>query len=241
MGFQGPGAMPGDPPGRYFVARLRDHDVAGVGSQPAEGAPAVPAWSTYLSVESADDTAEKASSAGGKVVMELFDALPAGRMAVLADPGGAQFCAWEPRARQGAQRVNQPGAWSMSQLATPDPEGSKAFYGAVFGWTTDTFDLGHSQITLFRLPGYVGGEPGQPVSPEVVAVMPPVGSGVPDNAPAQWSVDFWVDDVDATAEKAVGLGGSAVAPPVDASVGRTAVLADPRGATFSVSKVGPSA
>ena len=30
----GPGEMPGDPPGRYFVARLRGRDIGGIGSQP---------------------------------------------------------------------------------------------------------------------------------------------------------------------------------------------------------------
>src|ERR671915_200840 len=34
--FTGPGAMPGDPPGEYFVAQLRGRDVAGVGSLPPE-------------------------------------------------------------------------------------------------------------------------------------------------------------------------------------------------------------
>ncbi len=44
----------------------------------------------------------------------------------------------------------------MSQLNTHDPEGAKAFYCAVFGWETDTFDLGEGEFTLWRLPGYVG-------------------------------------------------------------------------------------
>jgi uncharacterized protein len=46
--FEGPGAMPGDPPGRYFVARLRGRDVAGVASQPAAGAPPEAVWNTYI-------------------------------------------------------------------------------------------------------------------------------------------------------------------------------------------------
>ena len=86
---------------------------------------------------------------------------------------------------------------------------------------------------MFRLPGYVGGEPRQPVSREVVATMS-VASG--DGAP-RWSVNFWVDDVDATAAKAVELGGRAVAPPFDTPISRMAVLADPHGATFSIANV----
>lgn len=241
--FTDPGEMPGDPPGRYFVARLRGRDVAGISSQPSEGAPPTPAWSTYICVDSAEEAAKGATGAGGSVLVEPFDADPAGRMAVLTDRSGAAFCAWEPRERKGAELVNEPGAWSMSALNTRDPDAAKAFYGAVFGWTTDAFELGEMAIPLFRLPGFEGGEPEQPVPRDVVATMAPLPDGTPDDAPSHWSVDFWVDDVDATAERVTGLGGDVVAPPYDLPVGefRQAVLADPLGATFSVSKVGPPA
>src|SRR5215213_5401314 len=133
-------------------------------------------------------------------------------------------------------------SWSMSQLNTPDPEGAKVFYGAVFGWETDTFDMGEGEITLWRLPGYVGGEPEQPVSREVVGVMVPLSDDrSPEDPSAHWSVDFWVDDVDAAALKAAELGAEVKMWPFYTSVGKTAILTDPQGATFSVSKVGPSA
>ena len=58
-------------------------------------------------------------------------------------------------------------------------------------------------------------------------------------SPPRWSVDFWVGDVDATAAKAAELGGEAVVPPYDIpGAGMSqAVLADPQGARFSVTKV----
>ena len=93
-------------------------------------------------------------------------------------PSGAVFCLWEPGTRQGAQLVNEPGAWAMSMLRTPDPEAAAAFYGELFGWTTEEF----GPFTMFRLPGYVGGEPSQPVSREVIAVMAAAG-----DAPAHWT------------------------------------------------------
>jgi predicted enzyme related to lactoylglutathione lyase len=58
-------------------------------------------------------------------------------------------------------------------------------------------------------------------------------------ARAHWSIEFWVDDVDEAADRAARLDGSVIAPPFDASVGRTAVLRDPGGATLSVSRVIP--
>jgi uncharacterized protein len=200
----------------------------------------VPAWGTYIWVESADDTVARATDAGGSVIVEPFDLLDAARTAVVADPAGAVFGVWQPVGHRGGRLVNEPGAWSMSQLNTCDPDGSKAFYGAVFGWETDTFDLGEGEVTLWRVPGYVGGEPAQPVSREVVGVMLPMsGDRSRDDVAAHWSVDFWVNDVEASADRAAELGGEVVVSPMGTSVGKTAVLADSQGAVFSVSKVGP--
>ncbi len=180
FGWEATNLMPPESPGKYFVCRRRGRDVAAIGSERGGndgGAPSVPAWDTYIWAESADETVAKVTDAGGSVVVEPFDRLDAARMAVVADPAGAVFGVWQPGEHHGAQLVNEPGAWSMSQLNTRDPEGAKAFYGAVFGWETDTFDMGEGEITLWRLPGYVGGEPSQPVSREVVGVMVPM-SGI---------------------------------------------------------------
>lgn len=148
--FEGPARMPGDPPGQYFVARLRGKDVAGIGSRPAGATPPPPAWHTHVSVASADLTAEKAVSAGGSIVAAPLDAPPAGRMAVLADPTGAVFSVWQPGLRHGAQLVNEPSAWSMSRLDTSDPTRAAAFYAELFGWTTETFDLGDAGLCRRR-------------------------------------------------------------------------------------------
>jgi uncharacterized protein len=238
FGWEAEDAMPPDSEGRYFVCRLRGRDVAAVGSQPSESAPPVPVWNTYVWVDSADDAAAKVTGAGGSVVMEPFDILDAGRMAVVSDPSGAVFCLWQANEHRGARVVNEPGAWSMSMLNTRDPEGAKAFYGAVFGWGTETFDMGEAAVALCRLPGYVGGEPEQPVPRDVVGVMAPMTSDrFPDEVPSYWSVDFWVHDADAAAGKAAELGGKAVVPPYDIPGFRQAVLADPAGAAFSVSEL----
>ncbi len=233
--------MPPESPSEFYVCKRRGRDVAAIGSE-RDGAPSLPAWNTYIWADSADDTVAKVTNAGGSVVIEPSDRRDVARVAVVADPEGAVFGVWQPGEHRGAQLVNEPGAWSMSQLNTRDPEGAKVFYGAVFGWETDTFDMGEGEISLWRLPGYVGGEPGQPVSREVVGVMVPLsGDGSPEDASAHWSVDFWVDDVDAAALKAAELGGEVKMRPFYTSVGKTAILTDPQGATFSVSKVGPGA
>lgn len=210
--FVGPG------PGDYYLARVRGRDVAGVGQAPAG---VLPGWNTYVSVASADDTAR----AGDRVIVEPLDVLPAGRLAAIADPGGAVIGVWEPAERRGCQRVNEPAAYAMSALHTGDPDVAARFYGDLFGWESEPFAPG---ISLFRLPGYVGGEPAQPVPRDVVAVM------AEDDGPARWSVDFWVTDADDVAARAPGLGGSVVVAPFDSIPTRQAVVADPFGAVFSV-------
>jgi predicted enzyme related to lactoylglutathione lyase len=241
FGWEAEDAMPPDSPERYFVCTLRDRRVAAVGEEPGGGPPRVAAWGTHIWVESADDTATRVFDAGGRVVVPPYDLVDAARAAVLADPAGAIFCLLEPREHRGAQLVNEPGAWSMSQLIAGDADEANAFYGAVFGWEADRLDLGGTEVTMWRLPGYVGGEPEQPVSREIVAAMTPIGShGFPDGAAPHWSPDFWVADTDATADRCAGLGGAVVSPPTDIPAAglRQALLADPQGASFSVTKVG---
>ncbi len=219
--FTGPG------PNSYYVATLRGRDVAGVSSLP-EGVP--PSWNTYIAVADLDAELQRASAAGGSILAGPFDAAPAGRLAVVRDPTGAAFFLWQAAGRHGAQRVNEPSAWAMSALHTDDAEAAKRFYGEVFGWETEAFG---DAATLWRLPGYVGGEPEQPVPRDVVAVMAPL----PPNAPPHWSVDFWIDDADAATARVQQSGGSVVVPPSKAGPFRSAALADPHGAVFSVSQL----
>ena len=119
----------------------------------------------------------------------------------------------------------------MSILSFRDPEEAKTFYAAAFGWDSDTFATGDEELMLWRLLGYVGGEPRQPAPRDVVAVMVPTNS----DAPAHWGVNFWVDDADATAAKASELGAAIIVPPFITPVSRDALIAAPQGGVFSVS------
>src|SRR5215212_5977117 len=197
-----------DSPRKYFVCKLRGRAVAGVGSRPSEGVPSD--WYTYVRVDSVEEAAAKAVEAGGSVVLEPFDWLDGGRVAMIADHAGAVLCVLEPGAHRGAQLVNEPGAWAMSVLNTCDVEGSKRFYETVFGWGTETFDAGGGELTIWRLPGYVGGGPEQPVPRDMVAAMAPItGEGFSDvsqtglhpllvraveDVGPHWTVNFWTPD-----------------------------------------------
>lgn len=229
--FTGPGTMPAGG-GAYFVACVNGHHVAGVGDLPA-GAPGAPCvWNTHVRVARADAAAAAGRNAGGTVLVEPCDAPPAGRFAVLADPRGAVFTVWEAWEREGAQLINTPRCWAMSSLATDDPATAGAFYRDVFGWQALRMAESDDVPALFRLPGYGGGEPMQPVPRDVVAVVVARRDVRP-----HWSVDFWVSDANTVSARAWELGGAVVTPPADSAGFRTSVIADPHGAVFSVSQL----
>ena len=48
-------------------------------------------WANYIAVDSADETAAKITENGGSIRVPPFDALGVGRMAMVADPSGADF------------------------------------------------------------------------------------------------------------------------------------------------------
>jgi uncharacterized protein len=247
FGWEFEDVMPAGSEGKYFIGRIRGGDVAAVGSIP-EGAPPMAMWNTYVWVESADETMSRARDAGGAVAMEPFDVLDSGRMAVLTDPEGAAFFVWQAKSHKGAKVVNEHGSLNFNGLATRDPEGAKAFYGAVFGWETLALPAG----SMWTLPGY--GEHLEESSPglgeqmaamgapagfiDVVAALNPIAAA--DSAtPAHWSVTFAVDNADATAAKAHELGGEVIAGPFDAPWSRMTVIKDPQGATFIASQFVP--
>ena len=169
------------------------------------------------------------------MIVGPVDAMPAGRLAIVEAPTGATFGLWQPGDRAGAQRINEPGAWAMSALRTPDVEAATPFYTRVFGWVVEPFDGAGVPAALFRLPGYVGGLPQQPVPRDVVAVALQEEQMEPEH----WSVDFWIDDVDAAVERVAQRAGTVIEPPFDAAAFRRAVVADPAGAIFTISQLVP--
>ncbi len=240
--------MPPETGAHYFAARIRGHDVAAVSSVP-EGAPPIATWNTYIWVEGVDATAETVREAGGAILSEPFDVFDAGRMAVCSDPEGAVFRLWQPNRHRGATLVNEHGTVNFNNLHTRDPERAKAFYSAIFGWTTLEMDGG---FTAWTLPGYgdfleainpgtrernaaLGAPPG---FADVVASLNVLGDDQPDT-PAHWGVTFGVENADAAAERTDVLGGTVVAAPFDAPWVRMAVIADPHGAIFVASQFVP--
>jgi uncharacterized protein len=85
------------------------------------------------------------------------------------------------------------------------------------------------------------GEDQQSMPRDVVAVMAPTGTS--DSAaavPTHWNVNFLVADADATIARATSLEARVLVPPQDTPGFRSAAVADPQGAVFSVSRLIPA-
>ena len=184
-----------------------------------EGTP--PHWAGNVAVESVDDTVEKAKSAGGTLIHGPQDIPDVGRFAVLADPQGAVFVAFQPN----GEAPQTAGVFVWDELGTQDVEGAERFYNAVFGWTTA--DMGE------EYGGYKIWKNGETDVGGLMKMPEP-------SIPSMWSPYVAVEDVDATVAKAGELGGATLMEPMDVpNVGRIAVLKDPVGAVVGIIKPTP--
>jgi predicted enzyme related to lactoylglutathione lyase len=205
----------------YSMMRRDGKNVAAIAAQPQQqrdaGVP--PAWQSYVSVESADASAERAKELGATVHAPPFDVLEAGRMAVIQDPQGAFFLLWQPRDHFGAALVNAPGALAWNELASPDHEASAGFYRELFGWETSQFEASPDPYLVIsnRGQGNGGIRPAQP-----------------PGTPPHWLVYFGTDDIDSGLAKVEQLGGTKLAGPVDIQIAKLGIVRDPQGAVFAL-------
>jgi predicted enzyme related to lactoylglutathione lyase len=240
-------------PLRYAYAFLDGLLVAGVGARlTADADPS--GWTTYVWVESADETAAAVGANGGRVVSPPVDIPHSGRAALCADPSGAVFGLWQADGNSGAQLVNVPGTWNFSELLAAEPGAAERFYGAVFGWVSDPLEIGAGQKTsVWRVPGY--GDFLAERDPEIrerqEAAQAPDGfadavalmsartvDGSAERA-AGWHVTFAVSDADAAFARATQCGASVVTPLFDTEYTRMGAIKDPQGAILTLSQYRP--
>jgi uncharacterized protein len=207
--------------GGYSIADVAGRAVAGIG--PKMGAPDAPvAWTTHLATDDADGSAARITAAGGHLLMEPFDVMDIGRMAIAADPAGAVFGLWQSLSFTGAQLANEVGAMIWNEQLSRDLDGSKVFYQAVFGYGYGDIYDGDFRYATLELNGAIVGGIGE------------LGDDRPADVPAHWSAYFAVADADAALSAVVRLGGRVIAPAWDSPYGRMAIVSDDQGGVFSV-------
>ena len=202
--------------GVYVMARIGGRAAAAM----FETTERHPAWASYVTVEDAGGATGKARELGANVLADPFDVMEVGRMSTIQDPTGAVFCLWEPRTSIGAEIVNGPGALTLNQLNTSDPEAAGRFYGELFGWRVE--QVGGAETPYF---GIYRGE-------QVNGGMMPLPPGAP--MPSHWLVYFGTDDLEAGSEKIKSAGGTLIVEPRDVPGGRILVAQDPQGAFFAL-------
>jgi uncharacterized protein len=117
----------------------------------------------------------------------------------------------------------RPGTIEWQDLTVPNADEVRDFYQAVVGWEARGEDMG----------GY---EDYHMISPATGQSAAGVchARGVNADVPPQWLVYINVEDVDASAARAVELGGEIVAGPRFMGLGRFAVIRDPAGAVCAL-------
>ncbi|MBV7328373.1 VOC family protein [Chloroflexi bacterium TSY] len=181
-----------------------------------------PFWTSYITTYELDAIPAKVETAGGTMMMQPFDVMTAGRMALLQDPAGAAVAVWEPKEHIGAELVNIPGTLVWNELATRDTEAAAKFYTSVFDWTTTVSDNPEAPYTMF-----VNGE-------RMAGGMLEMEEQT-EGVPPHWGVYFAVENCDESTAKAKELGGQALVGPFDIpNTGRMTVIQDPQGGVFMI-------
>jgi predicted enzyme related to lactoylglutathione lyase len=228
-------AMPDDAASKYLIASLDGQDVAAIGVGDD-------CWNTYIAVDDADAMARAVESNGGAAIATPQDAEPGGRLAICADPAGAEFRLWQGRRRPGAQVVNVPGSWNFSNLRSANPQKSMSFYSRVFGWTS----IGENPALgiMAAQPGY-GEHLASTVDPDIYERQSEAPEGFADivagiepaatNEGDRWLVKISVANRDDAVEMVEKLGGSMLSESENPWT-KEAVVNDPFGAQFAVSQ-----
>ncbi len=208
-----------------YITFLRDgRPVAGLGS--VMGDQQGDSWQTYLLVEDADATEKAASAAGAQVLAPTMTVGDQGRMAVIADPGGAVVGLWEPDAHRGFGLVAEVGAPAWHELYARSYAEQVAFYTSVFQWKTkvlgDTADFRY--VTFGPDDAPAGG-------------VFDADKMLPEGVPSHWLIYFGVSDADEASSRVQQLGGTVVRDPWNSDFGRFAQVTDPLGGLFLLHQV----
>jgi predicted enzyme related to lactoylglutathione lyase len=216
----------GGPNAGYTILSAGGRGVAGILEAPEHmrSTDNPPFWFGYIAVGNADETAERIAAAGGIIHRPPSDIPTVGRFAVIGDPQGAVFNIMQPFPTEvppAAPRAT-PGHPAWHELYASDAEAAFRFYSAQFGWgAAEAFDMGPmGTYQLFN----AGGEPIGGMMNRPPAMPQPV-----------WLYYFWVDGIDAAAERVTANGGTISHGPDQVPGGDWVVQAkDPAGAMFGL-------
>lgn len=212
--------MPLGESGRYTIFTLNGEQVGGA-MTPMPGDSSPPHWVPYCTTLDVDAALERARQAGATIYVPGTEIPNVGRFGVFQDPQGAVLYPFTPNQEAPVTSGPPPNhTFCWDECLTTDPEASVEFYRRVFPWSTQAMDMpGGKYFVLLRA--------GQQMSGGI--------TGLPmEGVPPHWMSHVAVEDIEATLAKLESLGGQVISGPMSIGMGRTAVVKDPTGATFSI-------
>lgn len=187
-----------------------------------------PRWIGYIGVNDVDASLAAITAAGGRCLLPARDVPIAGRVAMVADPGGAPFYIMAPTPPPGGgestsftAEINH-GHCGWNELLAGDAGREVAFYTGLFGWSLpEPMDMGPMGKYQFVAHDGVG----------IGAIMPVL----PQTPAPTWNHYFWVPAI-ATAKTAIETnGGQVINGPMQVPDANWIVQGiDPQGAMFSL-------
>lgn len=189
---------------------------------------AKPMWMGYVGVDDVDAAMAAVEARGGKALMPAWDAPGVGRLAMSADPQGNPMYLMKPLPPAGdanqssdvfSPDAEQRVAWN--ELSTADPGAARAFYGELFGWTSDDF-MPMGEMGEYRFLDHHGVRFGA-----LCGVMP--------GGSAAWRYYIRVPSIAAAVEAVKAGGGSVAVGPHEVPGGDHIIIGnDPLGAEFAL-------
>jgi predicted enzyme related to lactoylglutathione lyase len=219
------GTIPFDGAGEpYTMWTNGETPIGGIMRLPKEAidAGAPPHWLPYVSTPDIAATKTKALDLGANVLAEI-DIPTVGTVAVMSDPQGAVFAAYEPEGdAPGHDGPGEVGEFSWHELYAEDADAAFAFYRDLFGWKeTGTMDMGEQG--LYRMFGT-----------DTVTYGGMMKLPEPMPAP-QWLLYARVPDIDAAAAAVEEAGGEVWNGPMEIPGGDfVAHCRDPQGTMFAL-------
>jgi uncharacterized protein len=199
---------------QYQMLNQQARSHAGIVPKPAEDSEAPNHWYPYVWVDDVDASVEQAKGQGAQVYHGPTDIPDMLRFAVLGDPQHATFGVMT------GDGSHPTGLFVWDEIHSPDAGASEAFYSGLFGWTAEEMMEGYKIFSAGET--QVGG------------LMQNQDGGPPG---AYWLTYLAVDDVDASTEKALGLGATQMMEPTDIpNIGRFSIISDPTGAAVGLYK-----
>ena len=189
---------------------------------------AKPGWIGYVHVADVDAAVREIETRGGRCLMPARDVEMAGRIAMVADPGGAAFYVMTPTPPPGGGEStafrSEPmvGHFGWNELMAADPGRETGFYTGLFGWSLpEPMDMGAMGKYQF-------------IAHDGVTIGAIMGA-VPQAPQPHWNHYVWVPSAGSAITAIEAGGGRVVNGPHEVPGGNWVVQGvDPQGAMFAL-------